>query len=262
MPMLGSHHGAGVGLAAGRWTRVPCRRDETRPRLGRDSGESVHARARPSCLPSGVSAPSTTCRPRSGRLCSGFDPVTCTQPRRTRDAKGFHVEYGYSCMGYEVARRLGVKMAAPDRDVFVMVGDGSWLMLSSEIVMPSRSGSRLSSSSSRITATSRSARSPNRSARNASGPGTGSGSEKSGRLDGDVLPVDLARARRAWAPASARRGRGRAEGRSRRAKRYHVPRPHRDPRSRRIHSSGRQTATAGGTCRWPRLPASPRPVRR
>jgi 3D-(3,5/4)-trihydroxycyclohexane-1,2-dione acylhydrolase (decyclizing) len=44
------------------------------------------------------------------------------------------MEYGYSCMGYEIAGGLGVKMAAPERDVYVMVGDGSYLMLSSEIV--------------------------------------------------------------------------------------------------------------------------------
>ncbi len=53
---------------------------------------------------------------------------------RTRDPKGYHVEYGYSCMGYEIAGGLGVKMAAPEREVYVMVGDGSYLMLSSEIV--------------------------------------------------------------------------------------------------------------------------------
>lgn len=53
---------------------------------------------------------------------------------RTRDPKGYHLEYGYSCMGYEVAGALGVKMAMPDREVFVMVGDGSWLMMSSELV--------------------------------------------------------------------------------------------------------------------------------
>src|SRR5204862_8050215 len=53
---------------------------------------------------------------------------------RTRDAKGYHVEYGYSCMGYEIAGAIGVKLAAPEREVYVMVGDGSYLMLSSEIV--------------------------------------------------------------------------------------------------------------------------------
>jgi len=53
---------------------------------------------------------------------------------RTRDPKGYHVEYGYSCMGYEIAGALGVKLAAPEREVFAMVGDGSYLMLSEAIV--------------------------------------------------------------------------------------------------------------------------------
>ncbi len=46
---------------------------------------------------------------------------------------GYHLEYGYSCMGYEIAGGLGVKMAQPDREVIVMVGDGSYLMMNSEI---------------------------------------------------------------------------------------------------------------------------------
>lgn len=46
---------------------------------------------------------------------------------------GYHMEYGYSCMGYEIAGGLGVKMADPDRHVTVMVGDGSYLMMNSEI---------------------------------------------------------------------------------------------------------------------------------
>jgi 3D-(3,5/4)-trihydroxycyclohexane-1,2-dione acylhydrolase (decyclizing) len=46
---------------------------------------------------------------------------------------GYNLEYGYSCMGYEIAGGLGVKMARPDREVIVMVGDGSYLMLNSEI---------------------------------------------------------------------------------------------------------------------------------
>ena len=53
---------------------------------------------------------------------------------RTRDAKGYHVEYGYSTMGYEIAGGLGVKLADPSREVYVMVGDGSYLMMSQEIV--------------------------------------------------------------------------------------------------------------------------------
>jgi 3D-(3,5/4)-trihydroxycyclohexane-1,2-dione acylhydrolase (decyclizing) len=53
---------------------------------------------------------------------------------RTRDPKGYHVEYGYSCMGYEIAGGIGVRLGAPDRDVFVLVGDGSYLMMSTELV--------------------------------------------------------------------------------------------------------------------------------
>jgi 3D-(3,5/4)-trihydroxycyclohexane-1,2-dione acylhydrolase (decyclizing) len=52
---------------------------------------------------------------------------------RTRDRKGYHVEYGYSTMGYEIAGGLGVRLAAPDRDVVVMVGDGSYLMMATEL---------------------------------------------------------------------------------------------------------------------------------
>ncbi|MFJ2355791.1 3D-(3,5/4)-trihydroxycyclohexane-1,2-dione acylhydrolase (decyclizing) [Frigoribacterium sp. NPDC087798] len=53
---------------------------------------------------------------------------------RVRDALGYHVEYAFSCMGYEIAGGLGVKRGAPDRDVIVMVGDGSYLMLHTELV--------------------------------------------------------------------------------------------------------------------------------
>jgi 3D-(3,5/4)-trihydroxycyclohexane-1,2-dione acylhydrolase (decyclizing) len=62
---------------------------------------------------------------------------------RTRDPKGYQVEYGYSCMGYEIAGGLGVKLAAPEREVYVLVGDGSYLMLSSEIVTAVQEGLKL-----------------------------------------------------------------------------------------------------------------------
>jgi 3D-(3,5/4)-trihydroxycyclohexane-1,2-dione acylhydrolase (decyclizing) len=62
---------------------------------------------------------------------------------RTRDPKGYHVEYGYSCMGYEIAGGLGVKLAAPEREVYVLVGDGSYLMLSSEIATSIQEGLKL-----------------------------------------------------------------------------------------------------------------------
>lgn len=62
---------------------------------------------------------------------------------RARHPKNFHMEYGYSCMGYEIAGGLGVKMAAPERDVYVIVGDGSYLMLSSELVTSVQEGYKL-----------------------------------------------------------------------------------------------------------------------
>lgn len=62
---------------------------------------------------------------------------------RTRNVKGYHLEYGYSCMGYEIAGGLGAKMAAPEREVYVMVGDGSYLMMSQEIVTSIQEGYKL-----------------------------------------------------------------------------------------------------------------------
>jgi 3D-(3,5/4)-trihydroxycyclohexane-1,2-dione acylhydrolase (decyclizing) len=62
---------------------------------------------------------------------------------RARHPKNFHMEYGYSCMGYEIAGGLGVKMAAPEREVYVIVGDGSYLMLSSELVTSVQEGVKL-----------------------------------------------------------------------------------------------------------------------
>lgn len=53
---------------------------------------------------------------------------------RTRQPGGYHLEYGYSCMGYEIAGGLGAKMAHPSREVYVLVGDGSYLMMAQEIV--------------------------------------------------------------------------------------------------------------------------------
>jgi 3D-(3,5/4)-trihydroxycyclohexane-1,2-dione acylhydrolase (decyclizing) len=62
---------------------------------------------------------------------------------RTRDPKGYHVEYAFSCMGYEIAAGLGVKLAAPDREVYVMVGDGSYLMLNAELVTAVQEGIKI-----------------------------------------------------------------------------------------------------------------------
>jgi 3D-(3,5/4)-trihydroxycyclohexane-1,2-dione acylhydrolase (decyclizing) len=73
--------------------------------------------------------------PRDVVVCAaGGMPGDLLKLWRTEDPKGYHVEYGFSCMGYEIAGGLGVKMADPEREVFVMVGDGSYLMLHTEIV--------------------------------------------------------------------------------------------------------------------------------
>ncbi|MBX5455769.1 MAG: 3D-(3,5/4)-trihydroxycyclohexane-1,2-dione acylhydrolase (decyclizing) [Thermogemmatispora sp.] len=62
---------------------------------------------------------------------------------RSRHPKQFHLEYGYSCMGYEIAGGLGAKMAAPEREVYVLVGDGSYLMMNGEIVTSVQEGYKL-----------------------------------------------------------------------------------------------------------------------
>ena len=71
---------------------------------------------------------------------------------RPATPKSYHLEYGYSCMGYEIAGGLGVKMAEPDREVYVMVGDGSYLMMAQEIVTAVQEGIKLTSCCSTTTA--------------------------------------------------------------------------------------------------------------
>jgi 3D-(3,5/4)-trihydroxycyclohexane-1,2-dione acylhydrolase (decyclizing) len=111
---------------------------------------------------------------------------------RASDEKAYHVEYGYSCMGYEIAGALGAKLADPDREVFALVGDGSYLMMSSEIATAVSEGVKLNvvivqnqgfasigalseSVGSQRFGTAYRYRDPN-----------------TGQLDGEPLPVDLA----------------------------------------------------------------------
>ena len=131
--------------------------------------------------------------PRDVVVCAaGSMPGDLHKLWRTRDPKGYHVEYGYSCMGYEVAGGLGVRLACPDRDVFIMVGDGSYLMMATELATAVQEGIKV------ITVL----------VQNHGYASIGSLSEslgsqrfgtqyryrnpKSGRLDGDKLPLDLA----------------------------------------------------------------------
>lgn len=82
--------------------------------------------------------------PEAVMICaSGSLPGDLHKLWRARHPKQYHLEYGYSTMGYEVAGGLGVKMADPDREVYVLMGDGSYLMLSSEIVTSIQEGYKL-----------------------------------------------------------------------------------------------------------------------
>jgi 3D-(3,5/4)-trihydroxycyclohexane-1,2-dione acylhydrolase (decyclizing) len=83
-------------------------------------------------------------RPEDVVVCAaGSLPGDLHKLWRTQNPKGYHLEYGNSCMGYEIAGGLGVKMADPSREVYVMVGDGSYLMMSSEIVTAIQEGIKL-----------------------------------------------------------------------------------------------------------------------
>jgi 3D-(3,5/4)-trihydroxycyclohexane-1,2-dione acylhydrolase (decyclizing) len=91
-----------------------------------------------------IGAVNDASRPQDVVVCAaGSMPGDLHKLWRTRDPKGYHVEYGYSCMGYEIAGGLGVKLADPEREVYVMVGDGSYLMMPSEIVTAVQEGVKL-----------------------------------------------------------------------------------------------------------------------
>jgi 3D-(3,5/4)-trihydroxycyclohexane-1,2-dione acylhydrolase (decyclizing) len=125
---------------------------------------------------------------------------------RTRQAGGYHMEYGNSCMGYEIAGGLGVKMADRSREVYVMVGDASWLMMSSEIVTSIQEGCKLNivildnHGFSSIGGLSR--------AIGSGGFGTDYRyrSSASGQLDGEYLPVDFVKLAEGLGAAAVRAG--------------------------------------------------------
>jgi len=82
--------------------------------------------------------------PRDVVVCAaGSMPGDLHKLWRARDPKGYHLEYGYSTMGYEIAGGLGIKMADPSREVYVMVGDGSYLMMAQEIATSVQEGHKL-----------------------------------------------------------------------------------------------------------------------
>jgi 3D-(3,5/4)-trihydroxycyclohexane-1,2-dione acylhydrolase (decyclizing) len=74
---------------------------------------------------------------------AGTLPAELHKLWRTVVPGGYHMEYGYSCMGYEIAGGIGVKMAHPEREIVVVIGDGSYLMLNSEIATSVMLGTKL-----------------------------------------------------------------------------------------------------------------------
>jgi 3D-(3,5/4)-trihydroxycyclohexane-1,2-dione acylhydrolase (decyclizing) len=192
---------ARTGLAAlrealGGWSVPAAYREETRERVAgwnalvdeafRGSGKGLPAQSEV------LGAVGDAAEARDVVVCAaGSMPGDLHRLWRPRDPKGYHVEYGYSCMGYEIAGGLGVKMALDEgREVFVMVGDGSYLMMSSELVTAVQEGIKLivvlvqNHGFASIGALSESVGAQRFGTRYRYRTGSG--------LDGDVLPVDLA----------------------------------------------------------------------
>jgi 3D-(3,5/4)-trihydroxycyclohexane-1,2-dione acylhydrolase (decyclizing) len=138
-----------------------------------------------------VGAVNRLSRPRDVVVCAaGSLPGDLHKLWRTRQPKGYHLEYGYSCMGYEIAGGLGVKMADPSREVFVMVGDGSFLMMSSEIATSVQEGYKLNI----IVLDNHGFSSIGGLSQSIGSGGFGTDARRrtgSGHLDGDYLPVDF-----------------------------------------------------------------------
>lgn len=111
---------------------------------------------------------------------------------QTRSDKGFHLEYGYSCMGYEIAGGLGAKMADPSREVYVMVGDGSYLMMMQEIITSVQEGIKIII----VLLNNHGFASIGGLSNSLGSQGFGTHykfrNKKTGQLDGGYLPVDLA----------------------------------------------------------------------
>jgi 3D-(3,5/4)-trihydroxycyclohexane-1,2-dione acylhydrolase (decyclizing) len=126
-------------------------------------------------------------------LCaSGSAPGDLHKLWRTRSSKGFHLEYGYSCMGYEISGGLGAKMACPEREIYVILGDGGYLMMPSEIITSLQEAYKLTI----VLIDNKGFASIGGLSRSIGSEGFGTRyayrNDQSGQLDGESLPVDLA----------------------------------------------------------------------
>lgn len=126
-------------------------------------------------------------------LCAaGSMPGDLHKLWRTRNHKGYHLEYGYSTMGYEIAGGLGVKLADPEREVWVMVGDGSFLMMHTEIVTMVQEGIKVNI----IVVDNHGYASIGGLSKSVGSDGFGTKYRyrtDSGHLDGETLPIDFAK---------------------------------------------------------------------
>ena len=132
--------------------------------------------------------------PRDVVLCAaGSLPGDLHKLWRSKDSKSFHLEYGYSCMGYEISGALGAKIACPDREIYVMLGDGGYLMMPSEIVTSLQEGYKLCI----ILINNNGFASIGGLSKSIGSEGFGTKylyrDPESGKLEGDPLPVDLAK---------------------------------------------------------------------
>jgi 3D-(3,5/4)-trihydroxycyclohexane-1,2-dione acylhydrolase (decyclizing) len=132
-------------------------------------------------------------RPQDVVLCAaGSLPGDLHKLWRTREHRGYHLEYGFSCMGYEIAGGMGVKMADPEREVYVMVGDASFLMMNSEIVTMVQEGIKVNI----IVIDNHGYASIGGLSKSVGSDGFGTKyryRDETGRLTGETLPIDYAK---------------------------------------------------------------------
>tara|TARA_B100000579_G_scaffold57577_1_gene41199 strand:+ start:485 stop:2365 length:1881 start_codon:yes stop_codon:yes gene_type:complete len=123
---------------------------------------------------------------------SGSLPGDLHKLWRTKNSKGFHLEYGYSCMGYEIPGGLGAKMADPKREVYVMCGDATYLMLPSDLITTIQEGYKIIM----ILINNNGYASIGSLSESVGGEGFGTHfkfrNQKNDKIEGDRLPVDLA----------------------------------------------------------------------